>query len=62
MAEPDFRAIVEQLPLVVYVDELDHRSTPVYVGSQIESLLGYTAAEWQADPDLYIHSTHPERS
>ncbi|MBA2332311.1 MAG: PAS domain S-box protein, partial [Actinobacteria bacterium] len=60
MAEPDFRAIVEQLPLVVYVDALDHRSTPVYVGSQIESLLGYTAAEWQADPDLYIHSIHPD--
>ena len=28
MDETDFRAIVEQLPLVVYVDALDERSTP----------------------------------
>ena len=42
----DFRTILEQLPLVVYVDALDERSTSVYVSPQIERLLGYTAGEW----------------
>ncbi|MGI9113030.1 MAG: PAS domain-containing protein [Gaiellaceae bacterium] len=60
MDETDFRAIVEELPLVVYVDALDERSTPIWVSSQIEKLLGYTAAQWQTDPDLYIGSIHPE--
>ncbi|MCP9487039.1 MAG: PAS domain S-box protein [Gaiellaceae bacterium MAG52_C11] len=60
MDETDFRAIVEELPLVVYVDALDARSTPIYVSSQIENLLGYTAAEWQADPDLYVRSLHAD--
>ncbi len=60
MDETDFRAIVEQLPLVVYVDALDERSTPIYVSSQIENLLGYPASEWQADPDLYVRSIHAD--
>ena len=60
MDRTDFRAIVERLPLVVYVDALDERSTPIYVSSQIESLLGYTAAEWHADPDLYVRSLHAD--
>ena len=56
----DFRTILEQLPLVVYVDALDERSTSVYVSPQIERLLGYTAREWQGDPDLYVRSLHPD--
>ena len=35
-----FRSIVEQLPLVVYVDELDERSSARYVSPLIERLLG----------------------
>ena len=60
MDETDFRALVEQLPLVVYVDALDERSTPLYVSPQIESLLGYTATEWHADSDLYVRSVHAD--
>ena len=56
----DFQEIVEHLPVVVYVDELDERSSPLYISPQIAKLLGYTPAEWLADPDLYIASVHPE--
>src|SRR5215216_5549517 len=56
----DFKQIVELLPLVVYVDELDERSSAIYISSQIEQLLGYTREEWLADPDLYSNSLHPE--
>ena len=56
----DFREIVERLPLVVYVDELDDKSSPIYISPQIERLLGYTAEEWVADPELYLSSIHPE--
>jgi two-component system cell cycle sensor histidine kinase/response regulator CckA len=56
----DFREIVERLPLVVYVDELDDKSTPIYISPQIERLLGYSAEEWAADPQLYLTSIHPE--
>ncbi len=56
----DFRTIVEHLPLVVYVDELDENSSPLYVSPQIERLLGYTQDEWLADPGLFISCIHPE--
>jgi PAS domain S-box-containing protein len=56
----DFQEIVERLPLVVYIDELDERSSPLYVSPEIERLLGYTREEWLADPDLFQKSLHPD--
>src|SRR5215208_5575441 len=60
MDQFDFKQIVELLPLVVYVDELDEISTPIYISSQIEQLLGYSREEWLADPGLYPRSLHPD--
>jgi PAS domain S-box-containing protein len=60
MSRLDFRTLVERLPLVVYVDELDERSSPVYISPQIERLLGYSQEEWLADPQLFLDRVHPE--
>ena len=59
MPQPGFRSLVEHLPLVVYVDDLDELSTCRYVSPQIEQLLGYTPEEWLADARLYLDSVHP---
>ena len=59
MTRFDFRTLVEHLPVVVYVDELDESSSPLYVSPQIERMLGYTPAEWLADPGLFISCIHP---
>ena len=56
----DFREIIERLPLVVYIDNLDEHSSPLYVSPEIERLLGYTREEWLATPDLFEKSLHPE--
>jgi PAS domain S-box-containing protein len=55
----DFQELVERLPLVLYVDELDESSSPRYISPEIERLLGYTRDEWLADPDLLRKSIHP---
>ena len=60
MARFDFQELVERLPLVVYVDKLDDKSSPLYVNPQIASLLGYSQEEWLADPDLFSNSLHPD--
>jgi PAS domain S-box-containing protein len=60
MGRFEFRTIVESLPLVVYVDELDERSSPLYVSPQIERLLGFSPEEWLADPDLFVRCIHPD--
>jgi PAS domain S-box-containing protein len=60
-AELRYRSLVESLPCVVYVDELDERATNVYTSPQTESLLGYTQREWADDRDLWLSKmVHPD--
>ncbi len=54
-----YRTLVEQLPLVVYVDALDEASSNIFTSPQVESLLGYTPAEWVAATDLFVRLLHP---
>jgi two-component system cell cycle sensor histidine kinase/response regulator CckA len=56
----EFEEILERLPLVVYKDELDGRSSARWVTAQIEPLLGYTREEWLGDPDLFVDSLHED--
>ena len=62
MARFDFQDLVERLPLVVYVDKLDAKSSPLYISPQIAQLMGYSQEEWVADPDLFVNSIHPDDS
>ena len=55
-----FRALVEQLPLSVYIDRLDDVSSNVYTSPQIEQMLGYTVQEWVENHDLFVEILHPE--
>ncbi len=58
--ERRYRTLVEQLPLVVYVDALDEGSSNIFTSGQIEPLLGYTVEEWRDDPDLFVRTLHPD--
>jgi PAS domain S-box-containing protein len=58
-AESRYRALVEQLPAIAYIDPVDRRGT-AYISPQTEAILGYTPEEWYADPDLWQHIVHPE--
>lgn len=55
-----YRALVEGVPAILYIDRPDERSTNLYTSPQIEPLLGYTVEEWTADPDLWLTSIHPD--
>jgi diguanylate cyclase (GGDEF)-like protein/PAS domain S-box-containing protein len=55
-----YRTLVEQLPLVVYVDALDEASSNIFTSPQVESLLGYTPAEWLAAKDLFVRLLHAD--
>ncbi len=58
--ERRYRTLVEQLPLVVYVDALDESSSNIFTSEQIEPLLGYTVEEWRDDSDLFVRTLHPD--
>jgi diguanylate cyclase (GGDEF)-like protein/PAS domain S-box-containing protein len=60
-AEFRYRTLVEQLPLMSYVDYDDSPVlTPVYVSPQIEVILGWTPDEWLATPSVHEQSIHEE--
>jgi len=55
-----YRTLVEQLPLVIYIDALDASSSNIFTSKQIEPLLGYSVEEWASDKDLFVRTLHPE--
>jgi PAS domain S-box-containing protein len=63
-AEARYRALVEQLPAIVYTEVPDEDSPTgyrdVYISPQTVDKLGYTAREWQNDPTLWQKTAHPD--
>jgi PAS domain S-box-containing protein len=59
-AERNYRTLVEQLPLVTYIDRLDETSSSVYMSPQIEGMLGYPVAAWLSDPEFFPKVLYPE--
>jgi PAS domain S-box-containing protein len=62
-AEARYRTLVEQLPLITYIWEVDAapgEDTAYYTSPQIEGILGYTAADYNDDPEGWRDMIHPE--
>jgi diguanylate cyclase (GGDEF)-like protein/PAS domain S-box-containing protein len=60
-AEGRFRTLVEQLPIITYIDVSDDPvSRPLYISPQVEHVLGYTVETWIATPGIYEDSIHPD--
>ncbi len=58
-AEANYRDLVERLPAIVYTAEIGEDGAWRYVSPRIEDILGYTAEEWLADPELWASCLHP---
>ena len=54
-----FRALVEQLPGGVYIENLG-ASSGSYFSPQIERLTGHSAEEWASDDEFFSRVLHPE--
>ncbi len=59
-SENRYRTLVEQIPAVTYIAALDQASTTLYISPQIESFIGFSPADYQADPDIWRKQLHPE--
>ena len=59
-AEERYRALVEQLPLAIYIDRLDEVSSNIYTSPQVERMLGYTSEQWATEGDLFVRLLHPD--
>ena len=60
LREDLYRTIVEEGPLISYIDAPDEVASSVYVSPQIEHLVGYSVEEWMNDPELWPRLLHPD--
>lgn len=58
--EERYRALVEQIPAVVFMAYLDQGIGEAYVSPQIEAALGFSQAEWLEDPMRWYQQIHPD--
>src|SRR6266849_6491359 len=58
-AEAKYRSLVELVPAIAYVEDLDSGRT-FAVSPQIETILGYTQEEWMGEASLWIDRIHPD--
>jgi len=59
-SEAKYRNLVERLPLVIYLDNLDEVSSNIYTSPQTRWMLGYSVEEWVDNPELFVRVLHPE--
>jgi PAS domain S-box-containing protein len=59
--EKQYRTLVEQLPAIVYIDDINIEGRTMYISPQIETILGFTPQEWQEkSPGLWSQQVHPD--
>jgi PAS domain-containing protein len=55
-----YRALVEQIPAVVFMANLDRGIGEAYVSPQIQATLGFSQEEWLEDPIRWYQQIHPD--
>jgi PAS domain S-box-containing protein len=58
--EANYRLLIEHIPAITYIAALDDSSSTLYTSPQIETILGFTQAEWMADRTLWLQQVHPD--
>jgi len=58
--EERYRTLVEQIPVITYVQALEHGNATEYISPQVEAMLGYAVCEYTSDPKLWINILHPD--
>jgi diguanylate cyclase (GGDEF)-like protein/PAS domain S-box-containing protein len=59
-AEAKYRALIDEIPAVVYLDPIDENADSIYVSPQVTSLIGVLPETWLTDPYCWRHHVHPE--
>jgi PAS domain S-box-containing protein len=59
-SERQLRNLIEQLPLVAYVNDVAPLRAPTYVSPRIEELTGYPPEAFLAEPELGDRIIHPD--
>jgi PAS domain S-box-containing protein len=59
-AEVRYRALAENVPVLIYAEPLDAGLEELYVGPQVRRMLGYEPEEWATTPRFWRERIHPD--
>ncbi len=59
-SEKKYRTLVEQLPAITYLANLDAHRSFLYVSPQVEEVLGWSSQSCLGEPELLARSLHPD--
>ena len=59
-AEARYRLLVEQLPLITYINVPGESGRWVYLSPQLEEILGYKPSDWTSDFRSFVEAIHPD--
>ena len=59
-AEARYRLLVEQLPLITYINAPGESGRWVYLSPQLEEILGYKPADWVSEYGNFVNAIHPD--
>jgi diguanylate cyclase (GGDEF)-like protein/PAS domain S-box-containing protein len=59
-ATPRHRLLVEQLPLVTFVEAVSAAGVSIHPSRQAEAMLGYPVEAWLDDPGFFAQILHPD--
>ena len=59
-SERRYRALVEQVPAVMYEMGPDDERRTLFVSPHVEEILGYPRREWLDQPDIWVELLHPD--
>jgi PAS domain S-box-containing protein len=60
LAQSRYQILIGQLPAATFMAWYENGRCELYLSSYIETLLGYTATEWTANPILWYQRLHPD--
>ena len=58
--ESRFRSLVEHIPAIAYICDVEPPYRSIYVSPRTETMLGYSTSQWDVDPDFWMKIVHPE--
>ncbi|MGH2902057.1 MAG: putative bifunctional diguanylate cyclase/phosphodiesterase [Solirubrobacteraceae bacterium] len=58
--EPEVGALLDQLPAILYISEVGVEGRWLYVSAGVQTILGFSPAEWIDDPGLWARQMHPD--
>ena len=60
LTDDHYRQLLDRVPAIVYIAEPGELGRWLFVGEQIQAVLGYSAEEWCERPELWAERLYPE--